>query len=224
MITSCILDMGSQSAEFSDAWYWSVTQLYPTHKCFRGHNLKFIFVFCKCRNYSLANFSQYERWVVIYVPSTLYYCWTEIMKQNKFFNGSSNSENFGVSTECTPKILLPSVLSLWKYPRMKEEVEYDRGSLADTLKKSEYIQDLTSKLAFSLKIHILMRAQACSVCSVVAEMRQIPTDYRVLWRKRDSLATLSRGEHPDTCLDRLLLLFWAHYIEEGPHLLCTGSL
>ena len=25
-------------------------------------------------------------------------------------------------------------------------------------------------------------------------------------------------------LDRLLLLFWAHYIEDGPHLLCTGSL
>ena len=29
---------------------------------------------------------------------------------------------------------------------------------------------------------------------------------------------------PDPCLDRLLLLFWAHYIEDGPHLLCTGSL
>ena len=27
---------------------------------------------------------------------------------------------------------------------------------------------------------------------------------------------------PDPCLDRLLLLFWAHYIEDGPHLLCTG--
>ena len=40
-------------------------------------------------------------------------------------------------------------------------------------------------------------------------------DYGVLWRKRDSTATLARGEHPDPCLDRLLLLFWA---------LCTGSL
>ena len=39
-------------------------------------------------------------------------------------------------------------------------------------------------------------------------MRQIHTDYRVLWRKRDHKATLSRGEHPDPCLGRLLLLFW----------------
>ena len=38
--------------------------------------------------------------------------------------------------------------------------------------------------------------------------------YRVLWRKRDCLATLSRGECLDPCLDRLLLLFWAHYIED----------
>ena len=33
-------------------------------------------------------------------------------------------------------------------------------------------------------------------------------DYRVLWRKRDSLVTLSRGELPNPCLDRLLLLLW----------------
>ena len=26
------------------------------------------------------------------------------------------------------------------------------------------------------------------------------------------------------CLDRFLLLFWAHYSEDGPHLLGTGSL
>ena len=33
---------------------------------------------------------------------------------------------------------------------------------------------------------------------------------KVLWRKGDGRATLSRGEHlPDPCLDRLLLLFWA---------------
>ena len=57
---------------------------------------------------------------------------------------------------------------------------------------------------------------------------------RVLWqqwtnshglpRKSDCVATLSRGESSDPSLDRLLLLFWAHYIEDGPHLLCTGSL
>ena len=44
-------------------------------------------------------------------------------------------------------------------------------------------------------------------------------DYRILWRKRDGRATLSRGEHLDPCLDRLLLLFWAHYIDESPHYL-----
>ena len=50
--------------------------------------------------------------------------------------------------------------------------------------------------------------------------RQIHTDYyRVLWRKRDGKATLSRGERPNPCLDGLLLLFWAHYIEDGPYLL-----
>ena len=48
-------------------------------------------------------------------------------------------------------------------------------------------------------------------------------DYRVLWRKRGGLATLSRGERPDLCLDRLLLIFWARYMEDGLHLLCTGS-
>ena len=49
-------------------------------------------------------------------------------------------------------------------------------------------------------------------------------DHRVLWRKRDGMSTLSREELPDLCLDRLLMLFWAHYIEDDPHLLCTGSL
>ena len=44
---------------------------------------------------------------------------------------------------------------------------------------------------------------------------------RVPW---STLATLSKGEHTDLCLDRLLFLFWAHYIEDGPRLLCTGSL
>ena len=32
-----------------------------------------------------------------------------------------------------------------------------------------------------------------------------------------------RAREPDPCLDRLLLLFWVHYIEDDPHLLCTGS-
>ena len=30
------------------------------------------------------------------------------------------------------------------------------------------------------------------------------------------------GEHPDPCLDKLLLFFQAPYIKEGPLLLCKG--
>ena len=70
----------------------------------------------------------------------------------------------------------------------------------------------------------MTQSPTSSVHSIVAEMRQIHTDYRVLRRKRDGRATLSREEHPDPCLDRLFFLFWADYIEDGPHLLCTGSL
>ena len=47
-----------------------------------------------------------------------------------------------------------------------------------------------------------MQTPTRSVCGIVAEMRQIHTDYPVLWRKRDSMATLSRGELVDPCLDR----------------------
>ena len=51
----------------------------------------------------------------------------------------------------------------------------------------------------------------------------------ILRRKRDSMregekARESPRERADSCLDRLLLLFWALYSEDGPHLLCTGSL
>ena len=67
-----------------------------------------------------------------------------------------------------------------------------------------------------------MQTLACGVHDTVAETRQIHTDYRVLWRKKDCTAILSREEGPDPCLDRLLLLFSAHYVEDGPHLICTG--
>ena len=70
----------------------------------------------------------------------------------------------------------------------------------------------------------LIRTLARNIRGVVAEMRQIHTDYRVQWRKREGRATFSREEHPSSFLDRLLLLFWAHYIEDGPHLPCTGLL
>ena len=41
----------------------------------------------------------------------------------------------------------------------------------------------------------------CCGCNI-----QIHMDNRVLWRERDSTVTISRGEHLDPCLDRLLLL------------------
>ena len=44
----------------------------------------------------------------------------------------------------------------------------------------------------------------------------------ILWRKRDGTATLSRGERPDPCLDKLLLVFQAPNIKEGPLLLYKG--
>ena len=68
-----------------------------------------------------------------------------------------------------------------------------------------------------------MRSSASSVHGIVAETRQTHTDYQDLWRKMDSTATLSRGECPDPCLDRLLLLFWAHYIKDGPYLPFTEN-
>ena len=36
-------------------------------------------------------------------------------------------------------------------------------------------------------------------------------------------ALLSEREGPDPCLDWLLLLFWVHYTEDGPHLPFTGN-
>ena len=47
---------------------------------------------------------------------------------------------------------------------------------------------------YSLISIFVMRSPACSVLDVVAETRQIHTDYRVPWRKTDGTAPLSRGE------------------------------
>ena len=44
----------------------------------------------------------------------------------------------------------------------------------------------------------------------MAETRQIHTDYRVLWRKRDGRATLSRGECPTLALTGFYWLFFIH--------------
>ena len=55
---------------------------------------------------------------------------------------------------------------------------------------------------------------------------QIHTDYGRPVEKKGwhGCSLLSEREGPTPCLDRLLLLFWVHYIEDGPHLLCTGLL
>ena len=39
-----------------------------------------------------------------------------------------------------------------------------------------------------------MQSSASSLRGIVAEMRQIHMDYQVLWRKKDSTVTVSRGE------------------------------
>ena len=58
--------------------------------------------------------------------------------------------------------------------------------------------------------------------------KQIDTDYRSPVEKKGqhglSLREREGVRAPNHCLDRLLLLFWVHYIEDGPHLLCTGLL
>ena len=52
----------------------------------------------------------------------------------------------------------------------------------------------------------MMRTPASSVRGVVDETGQIHTDYQSPVEKKDSVVTLSRGEHLNPCLDRLLLL------------------
>ena len=72
--------------------------------------------------------------------------------------------------------------------------------------KNHHFGELACEIFFLCRL-LSKWSPDCSVQGVVAEMRQIHADYRVLWRKRDCTATLSRGEGHDPCLDRLLLLF-----------------
>ena len=58
---------------------------------------------------------------------------------------------------------------------------------------------------------------------VVDEMNKFTRTTEVLWRKRDSMTTLWVREHTNPCLDRLLLLFWEHYIKESLHSSLLGS-
>ena len=138
---------------------------------------------------------------------------------------------FPVSVEPTPQTLSPTTSSKLLLPRAPVSFMLLTNDLSQLLAKlvtpfslSFASRALYSPISLVPPFHLLMQSPTCSVCGVVAEMRQIHMDYRVLWRKRDGTATLSRGELADPCLDRLLLLFWAHYIEDGPHLVCTGSL
>ena len=88
----------------------------------------------------------------------------------------------------------------------------------------KYLFDILLSILLDIFVEVGVVVMWTPACSIVGETRQIHTDYRVLWRKRDSTVTLSRKECLEPCIDRLLLLFWAHYIEDGPHLLCTGLL
>ena len=58
------------------------------------------------------------------------------------------------------------------------------------------IGDNYLKPAFSHLLTTALMQMAHSICNIMAETRQIHTDYRVQWRKRDGRATLSRGEPP----------------------------
>ena len=60
------------------------------------------------------------------------------------------------------------------------------------------------------KVFLLSSVDADSVQQgpyVVDAMNKFTQTTEVLWRKRDSAATLSEGKHLDPCLDRLLLAF-----------------
>ena len=54
---------------------------------------------------------------------------------------------------------------------------------------------------------------------VVVAIYKYTRTTEILWRKRGCVAALQVKERaPDPLLDRLLLFFWAHYIEGDPHL------
>ena len=74
-----------------------------------------------------------------------------------------------------------------------------------------------------LNITIWRGSRAAGSAVVVAICKCTRTT-EILWRKRDCVAALQVRERAfDPHLDRLLLFFWAHYMEDSPHLLCTGS-
>ena len=70
---------------------------------------------------------------------------------------------------------------------------------------------------------LMMWILASRICVVAAIDKYTQTTESCGGKGR--VQPLSQEESTLTpALDRLLLLFWAHYIEDDPHLLCTGSL
>ena len=89
------------------------------------------------------------------------------------------------------------------------------------------------KTRLPIQIWLLTQTPACRIWCHGCNM-QIHTDYRNPVEKKGwhdhslregerARESLRERETTPPCLDRLLLLFWAHYVEDGPHLLCTGS-
>ena len=105
--------------------------------------------------------------------------------------------------------------------KSEEHIKKEYIKLIKSLAYTIVISRPTSLIIFYSHFWCRSRPSVGSMCCGCNG--QIHTDYWVLWRKRDGAATLSRGERLHPCLDRLLLLFWAHYIEDGPHLLCMDS-
>ena len=75
-------------------------------------------------------------------------------------------------------------------------------------------------LVFQAKLETQIRPTGSVVVAIYTYTRTT----EILWRKRGCMAALQvRERAPDPHLDRLLLFFWAHYIEGDPHLPCTDS-
>ena len=74
-------------------------------------------------------------------------------------------------------------------------------------------------MAFSPRCGLHLAESMCCGCD-----KQIHMDYRSPVGKKGQHGHSLGETGPDPCLNRLLLLCWAYYIEDNPHLLCIGSL
>ena len=88
-------------------------------------------------------------------------------------------------------------------------VSYTHLTLPTTLVKA-ILKSNSDSLIVVLQADLLLSIDMDSVqwgLYVVGATNKFTWTTKVLWRKRDGAATLSRGEHLDPCLDRLLLAF-----------------